>query len=117
MIVFPRILRLLEMEGHMKSIASGRETRLATSCRGREKQMGGHIFKTLELFTIRALAVSLLTLACPLVNWAATDPTKSLTCSEMEEFLRLGKIGQQKNIPKGVTLPPLGDVAVQRRAA
>src|SRR5260370_39098838 len=73
MIVFPRILRLLEMEGHMKSVASGRETRLATSCRGREKQMGGHIFKTLELFTIRALAVSLLTLACPLVNWAATD--------------------------------------------
>jgi hypothetical protein len=29
----------------------------------------------------------------------------SLTCSQMEEFLRLGKIGQQKNIPKGVTLP------------
>jgi len=90
MIVFPRILRLPEMEGHMKSIASGRaET----------------IFKILELFTIRALAVSLLILACPLVNRAATDPTKSLTCSEMEEFLRLGKIGQQKNIPKGVTLP------------
>jgi len=50
-------------------------------------------------------AVSVLVLACPLVNCAATDPTKSLTCSEMEEFLRLGKIGAQKNIPKGVTLP------------
>ena len=52
-----------------------------------------------------ALAVSVLALACPPVNWAATDPAKSLSCSEMEEFLRLGKIGQQKNIPKGVTLP------------
>jgi len=51
------------MEGYMKSIASGRETRLATSCRGTEKQMESHIFKTLEVFAIRALAVSLLMLA------------------------------------------------------
>jgi len=52
-----------------------------------------------------ALAVSLLTLACPLVNRAATANDQSLTCAEMEEFLHLGKIGDQKNIPKGVTLP------------
>jgi len=32
-------------------------------------------------------------------------PAQSLTCSQIEEFLRLGKIGQQKNIPKGITLP------------
>ena len=50
-------------------------------------------------------AVSVLVFACPLVNWAAADPTSSLTCSEMEEFLRMAKIGQRKNIPKGVTLP------------
>ena len=30
---------------------------------------------------------------------------QTLTCSQMEEFLRLGKIGHQQNIPKGVTLP------------
>jgi len=30
---------------------------------------------------------------------------QSLTCAQIEEFLRLGKIGQQKNIPKGITLP------------
>ena len=90
----------------MKSIATGlAETRFANSCRGRERQMESHIFKTLEVFTIRALVVSLLTCACPLVNWGATDPTKSLTCAEMEEFLHLGKIGQQRDIPKGVTLP------------
>ena len=52
-----------------------------------------------------SIAASVLLLACPLANWAATDPTKSLTCTEMEEFLRLGKIGQTKDIPKGVTLP------------
>jgi hypothetical protein len=55
--------------------------------------------------SVHALAVSLLALACPLANWAATDPAKSLSCAEMEEFLRLGKIGAQKNIPRGITLP------------
>jgi hypothetical protein len=63
------------------------------------------IRQTLPAFTIHALAVSVLALACPLVNWAATDPAKSLSCAEMEEFLRLGIVGAQKNIPKGVTLP------------
>jgi hypothetical protein len=67
--------------------------------------MEGRRFKTLEVFTIRALAVSLLTLACPLVNRAVTASTPSLTCAEMEEFLHFGKIGAQKNISKGVTLP------------
>jgi hypothetical protein len=57
------------------------------------------------VFTIRALAVSLLALACPLVNRAAMTNDQSLTCAEMEEFLHLGRIGAQKNIPKGVTLP------------
>ena len=42
--------------------------------------------------------------ACVLFSWPAAS-AQSLTCSEMEEFLRLGKIGQQKSIPKGVTLP------------
>jgi hypothetical protein len=52
-----------------------------------------------------ALAVSLLTLACPLANRAAAANGQSLTCAEMEEFLHLGNIGVQKNIPKGITLP------------
>jgi hypothetical protein len=45
-----------------------------------------------------------LAFACVLFSWPAAS-AQSLTCSEMEEFLRLGKIGQQKSIPKGVTLP------------
>ena len=46
-----------------------------------------------------------LALACALFSWPVTASAQSLTCSQMEEFLRLGKIGAQKNIPKGVTLP------------
>ena len=30
---------------------------------------------------------------------------QTMTCAQMEEFLREGKIGRKKNIPKGVTLP------------
>ena len=67
--------------------------------------MESHISKTLKVFTLRALAVSLLTLACPLVDRAAQAGGQSLTCAEMEEFLHFGKIGAHKNIPKGVTLP------------
>ena len=52
----------------------------------------------------RVLA-AVLALVCPLFNWAGTASDQSLTCTEMEEFLRLGKIGAQKDIPKGVTLP------------
>jgi hypothetical protein len=65
--------------------------------------MGIQIFNTMRAFSVRAFIASVVTLACPLVNWAAT--AQSLSCVEMEEFLRLGKIGAQKNIPKGVTLP------------
>jgi hypothetical protein len=36
---------------------------------------------------------------------AATASAPSLTCTEMEEFLRKGKIEAQRDIPKGVTLP------------
>ena len=61
--------------------------------------------ETLRTFSLHALAVALFALACPPVNWAATANDQSLSCAQMEEFLRLGKIGQQKNIPKGVTLP------------
>jgi hypothetical protein len=43
-------------------------------------------------------------LACVLFSGPAAW-AQNLTCSEMEEFLRLGKITQQKGIPKGVTLP------------
>jgi hypothetical protein len=43
-------------------------------------------------------------LAFVLFTWPAAR-AESLTCPEMEQFLRLGKILQQKNIPKGVTLP------------
>ena len=46
-----------------------------------------------------ALAVASV-LSCWPAAWG-----ENLTCSQMEEFLRLGKIGHQKNIPKGVTLP------------
>ncbi|HVP46674.1 MAG TPA: hypothetical protein VMT32_08825 [Bryobacteraceae bacterium] len=63
------------------------------------------ISDTLQPFTAHARAVCVIALVCPLVNWAETGTTQSLTCGEMEEFLRLGKIGVQKNIPKGVTLP------------
>jgi len=45
-----------------------------------------------------------ITLVVMLFSWSAAS-AESLTCSQMEEFLRLGKIGQQKNIPKGITLP------------
>jgi hypothetical protein len=51
------------------------------------------------------LLAAVLALACPLVSRGATANDQSLTCAEMEEFLHLGKIGVQKNIPKGVTLP------------
>jgi hypothetical protein len=71
----------------------------------REKQMESQIFKTLRARSARALAASVFVLACPLVSWAATASTQSLTCAQMEEFLRLGKIGVQRNISKGVTLP------------
>jgi len=46
-----------------------------------------------------------LALSCVLLTWPATDTAQHLTCAEMEEFLRLGKIGVQHNTPKGVTLP------------
>src|SRR6266849_1196992 len=67
--------------------------------------MKRQIHATLPPFSVHALAVSLLALTCPLVNWAGTANDQRLTCPEMEEFLRLGKIGAQKDIPKGVTLP------------
>jgi hypothetical protein len=46
-----------------------------------------------------------LVLSCVLLNWSATTFAQNLTCAAMEEFLREGKIGQKKNIPKGITLP------------
>ncbi len=46
----------------------------------------------------------LLALAGVISCWPVAS-AQSLTCAQMEEFLRLGKIGQQKSIPKGVTLP------------
>ena len=46
-----------------------------------------------------------LALACPLLTQAASANDQSLTCAEMEEFLRHGKIEAHKNIPHGVTLP------------
>lgn len=36
--------------------------------------------------------------------WPAAS-AQSLTCSQMEEFMRLGKIGRMKNTAKGITLP------------
>jgi hypothetical protein len=45
-----------------------------------------------------------LALAGVLSCWPVAS-AQSLTCAQMEEFLRLGKIGQQKSIPKGITLP------------
>ena len=45
-----------------------------------------------------------LALAGVLFSWPAPS-AQSLTCSQMEEFMRLGKIGQMKEIPKGITLP------------
>jgi len=37
-------------------------------------------------------------------NQPASDKPK-FTCAEMEQHLRDAKIGNQRNIPKGVTLP------------
>src|ERR1700688_3158862 len=45
-----------------------------------------------------------LAIAGVLVSWPAAW-AQSLTCAQMEEFMRLGKIGRTKEIPKGVTLP------------
>jgi hypothetical protein len=63
------------------------------------------IFMTRPPCGVHARIIAILVLACPLISGAATDPTQSLTCVEMEELLRFGEIGAQKNIPKGVTLP------------
>jgi len=63
------------------------------------------IREVLPAFSIHALTVSTLAMAFPLFNWAGTASDQNLTCTEMEEFLRLGKIVAQKSIPKGVTLP------------
>jgi len=60
---------------------------------------------SVQLLNASVRAVTVLALACPVVNWAATGTGQNLTCAEMEEFLRLGKMGAQHNIPKGVTLP------------
>ena len=70
-----------------------------------EIRMKSQIRETLTTFSLQAIAVMLLAFVCPPVNWAATANDQSLSCAQMEEFLRLGKIGQQKNIPKGITLP------------
>jgi hypothetical protein len=45
-----------------------------------------------------------LALAGVLSCWPAAS-AQSLSCSQMEEFMRLGKIGRMKNIAKGITLP------------
>ena len=45
-----------------------------------------------------------LALAYVMFSWPAAW-AENLTCSEMEEFMRLGKIVQKKDIPKGITLP------------
>lgn len=68
--------------------------------------MNTWLFKTLQPFGASARAVvSVLVLTCPVVSRAATATVQGLTCAEMEEFLRLGKIGEKKNISHGVTLP------------
>ncbi len=63
------------------------------------------IREILPAFGVHALTVSVLVMVFPLFNWAGTASDQSLTCTEMEEFLRLGKFVAQKSIPKGVTLP------------
>src|SRR5207247_7471593 len=74
-------------------------------CPKEEKQMKRQTHETLPAFSVQALVVSLLALACPLFSRAATANNQSLTCPDMEEFLRLGKVVAKKSIPKGVTLP------------
>ncbi len=60
-------------------------------------------------YTHHALAVGLVLSVgiCSINSWAADQrPARAqLTCQEMEAFLRAGKIGPQRNIPKGVTSP------------
>ena len=67
--------------------------------------MQRQIREILPVFSVQALIVSALAMVFPLFNWAGTANDQVLTCTEMEEFLRLGKIVAQKSIPKGVTLP------------
>src|SRR5215472_5408072 len=66
--------------------------------------MVSRIFKPIHPSPIHALAALALTLVCTPVNGAVTT-AQGLTCADMEEFLKFGKIGVQKSIPKGVTLP------------
>jgi len=63
------------------------------------------ISNTPQPLGLHVCAVTVLALAGPVVNWAATSAAQGLTCVEMEEFLRLGRIGAQHDIPKGVTVP------------
>ena len=63
------------------------------------------IREILRALSVQALTVSALAMVFPLFNWAGTANDQSLACPEMEEFLLRGKIGAQKDIPKGVTLP------------
>jgi hypothetical protein len=67
--------------------------------------MKRQIREILPAFGAHALTIPALAMVFPLFNWAGTASDQSLTCTEMEEFLRLGKIVSQKSIPKGVTLP------------
>ena len=67
--------------------------------------MQRQIREILPVFSVQAVIVSALAMVFPLLNWAGTANDQVLTCTEMEEFLRLGKIVAQKSIPKGVTLP------------
>jgi hypothetical protein len=66
--------------------------------------MQSQIREILRAFSVQALTVSALAMVFPLFNWAGAND-QILTCTEMEEFLRFGKIVAQKSIPKGVTLP------------
>src|SRR5689334_3503589 len=72
---------------------------------GGQIKMKCQIREILPAFGVHALTVSVLVMVFPLFNWAGTASDQSLTCTEMEEFLRLGKFVAQKSIPKGVTLP------------
>jgi len=46
-----------------------------------------------------------LTLASLLLAFAASIAAQTGTCAEMEQFLRTARVGAQRNIPRGVTLP------------
>ena len=56
-------------------------------------------------WTLPAVAVALLSSPIALGAQTAAEPPRTLSCGEIETFLKTAKIGRQREIPIGVTVP------------